>query len=244
MSEQEHQAGNNRPYTHRIRSFVVRGGKITPSQQRALTELLPRYQLTSDTPFQAREVFGNDHPVWLDIGFGNGESLIHAALNYPQVNLVGIEVHPPGVGHVLLEMEKHGLENIRLYQEDAVEVLEKAFADESLDAVHIFFPDPWHKKRHHKRRLIRPDFVALLEKKIRHGGRLHLATDWLPYAEAMHEVLQQFPAFKNQAAAGGEPPLSSARPPWRPITKFERRGQKLGHNSHDLIYTLEKPVKA
>jgi tRNA (guanine-N7-)-methyltransferase len=228
---------NSKPFTHRIRSFVVRGGKITPSQQRALQELLPKYQLESDQPFEVERVFGNKQPVWLDIGFGNGESLLHAARHYPEVNLVGIEVHPPGVGHLLLEMEKNGLENIRLYQEDAVEVLEKAFADESLDAVHIFFPDPWHKKRHHKRRLIRPDFVALLEKKIRPGGRLHLATDWAPYAEAMHAVMEQFPAFKNQAAAAGEPPLSSARPPWRPVTKFERRGQKLGHKSHDLIYT-------
>ncbi len=228
---------NSKPYTHRIRSFVVRGGKITPSQQRALQELLPKYQLESDQPFDVERVFGNRQPVWLDIGFGNGESLLHVARHYPEVNLVGIEVHPPGVGHLLLEMGKNGLENIRLYQEDAVEVLEKAFADESLDAVHIFFPDPWHKKRHHKRRLIRPDFVALLEKKIRPGGRLHLATDWAPYAEAMHAVMEQFPAFKNQAAAAGEPPLSSARPPWRPVTKFERRGQKLGHKSHDLIYT-------
>ncbi len=229
-----------RPYTHRIRSFVIRGGKITPSQQRALHELLPRVRLDSGTPFCARKVFGNDDPVWMDIGFGNGESLIHAAQHYPDVNLVGIEVHPPGVGHLLLAMEKYGLDNIRLYQEDAVDVLENSFARNSLDAVHIYFPDPWHKKRHHKRRLIQPEFIALLEQKIRPGGRLHLATDWKPYAEAMHEVMQQFPAFENQAVASGLEPLAAPRPPWRPVTKFERRGQRLGHHSHDLIYTLHK----
>ncbi len=234
-------SANKPPYTHRIRSFVVRGGKITPSQQRALDELLPRYRLISNTPFCAASIFGNDNPVWLDIGFGNGESLIHAAQNYPHINLVGIEVHPPGVGHTLLETERRGLKNIRIYQEDAVDVLEKSFTDNALSAVHIFFPDPWHKKRHHKRRLIRPEFIALLTTKIRPGGRLHLATDWRPYAEAMHEVMEQFPEFKNQAVAAGLPPLSAVRPPWRPITKFERRGQRLGHSSHDLIYTLNKP---
>ena len=221
---------------HKIRSFVMRAGKLTSGQKRAVDELLPQLQLDEVKTFNKQEIFSNNNPVWMDIGFGNGESLIHAAQLYPDVNFIGIEVHTPGVGHLLLNIEKLGLKNIRIYHSDSVEVITKCFEENTLDAIHIYFPDPWHKKRHHKRRLVNESFMKLISKKLKNDGRLHLATDWQNYAEQMLEVIGQFPQFVNTSLNGG----FIERPDWRPITKFERRGFKLGHQSFDLVYRITK----
>ena len=215
-----------------IRSFVLRQGKMTTGQRKAVEDLLPKYAI-DPIPEQLvfSEIFGNDNPVWLDIGFGNGESIIHAAQIYPEVNFLGIEVHLPGVGHLLIECEKLGLKNVKVIRNDAVDMMTKHMSDDSLDAVHVYFPDPWHKKRHHKRRIINPEFLALTTDKLKTGGRLHYASDWEPYAIEVKELLANTATFKNKKDNGG----FSNRPDWRPITKFERRGQKLNHGSYDLI---------
>ncbi len=215
-----------------IRSFVLRKGKMTTGQRKAVEELLPKYAIdpVPDT-LDFSSLFGNDNPVWLDIGFGNGESIIHAAQQHPDVNFLGIEVHLPGVGHLLIECEKLGLDNVRIIRNDAVDMMNKHMSDGCLDAVHVYFPDPWHKKRHHKRRIINPDFLALTASKLKQGGRLHYASDWEPYAIEVKELINQTPAFKNSQADGD----FVDRPEWRPVTKFERRGQKLDHGSYDLI---------
>ncbi|WP_154222279.1 tRNA (guanosine(46)-N7)-methyltransferase TrmB [Marinicella rhabdoformis] len=215
-----------------IRSFVLRKGKMTTGQRKAVEELLPQYAI-DPVPKQLNfhTIFGNDNPVWLDIGFGNGESIIHAAQIYPDVNFLGIEVHLPGVGHLLIESEKLGLNNVKIIRNDAVDMMTKHMSNDSLDAVHVYFPDPWHKKRHHKRRIINPEFLALTTDKLKTGGRLHYASDWEPYAIEVKELLSVTNTFKNTQADGG----FSDRPEWRPVTKFERRGQKLNHGSYDLI---------
>ncbi len=223
---------------HRIRSFVVRAGRMTDAQRRALERLWPRYGL--DLPVLADGAatldldvaFGRTAPRVLEIGFGNGETLAALAAAHPERDHLGIEVHRPGVGHLLRLAEQQQLTNLRVICHDAVEVLERHLAPASLDEVLILFADPWHKKRHHKRRLIQPPFVALLASRLRAGGRLHLATDWQPYAEQMLEVLGASPQFANEAAAGGFAP----RPPWRQPTRFERRGARLGHGVWDLSY--------
>ncbi len=216
----------------RIRSFVRREGRITPGQQRALQECWPRYGLEADARLDLAQVFGRDAPRTLEIGFGNGASLATMAAQQPQHDFIGIEVHRPGVGHLLQLIEEQGLGNLRLMREDAVQVLQHCIADDSLDRVLLFFPDPWHKKRHHKRRIVQPDFIELLASKIRHGGRLHMATDWEDYAQHMVEVMSGSTAFRNCAASGAFVP----RPEYRPVTKFEQRGQRLGHGVWDLLY--------
>ena len=216
----------------RIRSFVRREGRITPGQQRALQECWPRYGLEADARLDLAQVFGRDAPRTLEIGFGNGASLATMAAQQPQHDFIGIEVHRPGVGHLLQLIEEQGLGNVRLMREDAVQVLQHCIADDSLDRVLLFFPDPWHKKRHHKRRIVQPDFIELLASKIRHGGRLHMATDWEDYAQHMVEVMSGSTAFRNCAASGAFVP----RPEYRPVTKFEQRGQRLGHGVWDLLY--------
>lgn len=217
-----------------IRSFVLRKGKMTTGQRKAVESLMPEYAID---PLPASldfvTIFGNNNPVWLDIGFGNGESIIHAAQAYPEVNFLGIEVHLPGIGHLLIECEKLGLKNVRIIRNDAVDVLTKHITDDQLSAIHVYFPDPWHKKRHHKRRIINPDFLALAAQKLKQGGRLHYASDWQPYAEEVQELMAETPTFQNTEADNA----FAARPNWRPITKFERRGQRLEHNSYDLIMT-------
>jgi len=229
MSDPEH---NTDQHTRRIRSFVRREGRLTPGQQRALDELWPRYGLASDTSLVAADAFGRSAPLTLEIGFGNGASLATMATQDPDSNYVGIEVHRPGVGHLLKQIETEGLENVRIYCHDAVEILHHCIDDHSLDRVLLFFPDPWHKKRHHKRRIVQPDFIELLAGKIRHGGRLHMATDWEDYAQHMVEVMSGSTAFRNCAASGAFVP----RPEYRPVTKFEQRGQRLGHGVWDLLY--------
>ena len=227
-----------KPYTatsgpRAIRSFVLRQGRFTPAQQRAFDELWPRFGLDyigSLRDFD--EVFGRSAPRVLEIGFGNGDALRFAAAQDPDRDYIGIEVHAPGVGRLLNALDADDASHVRLYHHDAVEVLRKEIADASLDEVRIYFPDPWHKKRHNKRRLIQPEFAALLVSKLRVGGRLHAATDWQDYAEQMWEVLDATPGLTNRAGPRGHVP----RPDWRPQTHFETRGQKIGHGVWDLVY--------
>ena len=222
------------PKRHRaIRSFVLREGRLTPGQERAFRELWPAWGVDFDAhrPLDPRTLFCNDNPVWLEIGFGNGESLAAYAQNNPDINYLGIEVHGPGVGHLLLRIEELGLTNLRIMKHDAVEVL-AALPDASLDGVMLFFPDPWHKKKLHKRRILQPAFVAQLARLIKPGGIFHAATDWENYAEHMMEVLGASQEFENTAGEG----LFAARPGTRPLTKFEQRGHRLGHGVRDLIF--------
>jgi tRNA (guanine-N7-)-methyltransferase len=214
-----------------IRSYVLRAGRIGPGQQRALDELGPRFVL----PFRAQpldpvQAFGRDAPLVLEIGFGMGDATAQVAAAMPDTDFIGIEVHAPGVGALLKRIGELGLSNLRLVQHDAVEVLERMIAPASLAGVHIWFPDPWPKKRHHKRRLIQPDFVARLAGRMAPGAYLHCATDWQPYAQQMLEVLSAEPMLRNTAAG------FAAKPDWRPRTKFEARGLKLGHGVWDLLF--------
>lgn len=221
--------------THRqrpIRSFVRRQGRITLAQNAALENLWPVFGLDPGLAFNPREAFGREAPVALEIGFGNGESLAQMAAAAPEKDFLGIEVHRPGVGHLLLRVQELGLRNVRVYCADAVEILRERIAENSLDGIQVFFPDPWHKKRHHKRRLINHEFVALLADRLKPGGVLHCATDWEHYAEQMLEVLEAAPGLRNLAGQGN----FSERPAYRPLTKFETRGQRLGHGVWDLLF--------
>ena len=216
-----------------IRSFVLRQGRVTPAQQRAFETHWSRYGVEYEgrvRDFDA--LFGRRAPLVVEIGFGNGEQLHFAAANEPAANHVGIEVHGPGVGRLLNAVANDALENVRVYRHDAVEVLQHEVADGSLDAVRIYFPDPWPKTRHHKRRLVQPAFAALVSQKLRHGGLLHLATDWQDYAGHMLAVLDANASLRNRAGSGG----FVERPPWRRETHFERRGRRLGHGVWDLVY--------
>ena len=182
---------------HKIRSFVMRAGKLTNGQKRALDELLPQFLLDETKTFNQQTSFKNNNPLYLDIGFGNGESLIHIAKMHPEINFIGMEVHAPGVGHLLLNIEKYQLTNIKIYQFDGVEVLKDCFTENIIDAIHIYFPDPWHKKRHHKRRLIQTEFIQLISAKLKNQARLHIATDWQEYALHIQEVFAQFSQYQN-----------------------------------------------
>jgi tRNA (guanine-N7-)-methyltransferase len=216
-----------------IRSYVVRAGRMTVGQQKALEELWPRYGIaTGNAPLDLPQLFGRAAPVSLEIGFGNGDNLAALATAHPERDFIGIEVHPPGVGHLLHKTAAAGLTNLRVIQQDAVEVLEQRIAQASLDAVLVLFPDPWHKKRHHKRRLISEGFAALAASRLAAGGTLQLATDWEPYAQWMLEVLNKTPGLANLAEDGRYVP----RNPGRIRTRFEARGERLGHVVHDLCY--------
>ena len=216
-----------------IRSFVLRQGRLTPSQERAFEQHWARYGLEpAGTPCDFDAVFGRQADRVVEIGFGNGQALHFASGNEPQRDFIGIEVHRPGVGRLLNALAEDGADNVRVYNHDAVEVLERDIADASLAEIRIWFPDPWHKKRHSKRRLIQPAFARLLARKRAPGGLLHLATDWEPYAEHMWDVLDALPEFENRAGERGYFP----RPSWRPETHFERRGLRLGHGVWDLLY--------
>lgn len=206
---------------------------MTAGQQRAMDELLPRYSVgTAEDCVDFAELFGNRRPVILEIGFGNGDATWQMALKYPLENFIGVEVHPPGVGHLLLKLEEHGIHNVRIACEDGVEFLRHRIAASSLEGFRLYFPDPWPKKRHHKRRIVQPAFVRLLAEKMAAGGIVHLATDWQNYAEHMLEVLQQDSAFENLSETGDY----CTRPAWRPLTKYEKRGQRLGHEVFDLLF--------
>jgi tRNA (guanine-N7-)-methyltransferase len=221
------------PGQRQVRSFVLRQGRLTAGQQRALDEQWPRFGLDyAGAPRDFAAAFGRAAPLVVEIGFGNGEQLLFATENEPQKNLVGIEVHAPGVGRLLHGAAEIDAKHLRVYCHDAVEVLNHDIADGTLDEVRIYFPDPWHKKRHHKRRLVQPAFVALLARKLKLGGLLHLATDWEDYARQMVEVCDAEPLLRNRAGAGG----SVERPQWRRQTHFETRGLKLGHGVWDLLF--------
>jgi len=220
-----------------MRSFVLRGGRLTEGQKRALAELWPRFGIEGGGEvLDFRQLFGNPGPVILDIGFGNGESTWQMARDRPDENYLGVEVHRPGVGHLLLKIEEHQLENIRIACADAVEFLLLRVADDSLGGASLYFPDPWPKKRHHKRRIVQPGFVSLLADKLAPGGVWHMATDWNPYAEHMLTVMASCSRFENLSDSGDYCP----RPPWRAVTRYEHRGRKLGHPVHDLIFRKQE----
>ena len=227
-------SATERPALRRaIRSFVQRTGRITPAQERALTELWPRFGIDyAGQPLDLPALFGRAAPCTLEIGFGDGELLVELARSHPERNFLGIEVHTPGVGHCLLAAATAELANLKVIRHDAAEVLDRSIASGALDEVLVYFADPWPKKRHHKRRLIQPEFVTLLADRIVAGGRLRLATDWQPYADWMLVVLVASPEFANSA----HPEHYVPRPAARPVTKFERRGARLGHGVRDLDF--------
>jgi len=216
-----------------IRSFVMRGGRVTEAQQRALDSLWPRYGIAfQPAPLDFAAVFGRAAPVTIEIGFGNGDNLAAQAAVHPERHYLGIEVHRPGVGRLLLGLEERLLPNVRVICHDAVEVLAQQVAPQSLDEVLILFPDPWPKKRHHKRRLVQAAFVELVTERLRIGGVLHFATDWQPYAAAALEVLSANPRLRNLAQDGAFVPRPTERAP----SRFEKRGERLGHDVWDLAF--------
>ena len=221
------------PHDRRIRSFVLRQGRITSAQQRAFDAHWHRYGLEfTGAPRDFGAAFARIAPLVIEIGFGNGEQLLHAAQAEPERDFIGVEVHRPGVGRLLNALADADVANARIYQHDAVEVLEREIAPSALDEVRIYFPDPWPKKRHQKRRLIQPEFVALVAARVARGGRLHLATDWADYAEHMQNVLDNAPGWRRHAQHA----QAASRPSWRTDTHFERRGMRLGHGVWDLVY--------
>ena len=221
------------PSNYRIKSFVIRAGRMTESQQKGWSSVFPEHGFTlSERRFDWDRSFAVAGRRVLEIGFGMGDSLVAMADQNPQDRYLGIEVHRPGVGKLLSEVDKRAIKNLKVFAEDAVQVLEEAIPQESIDLLQIFFPDPWHKKRHHKRRLIQPDFVELLVSRLSPAGYLHLATDWQPYAEHMMDVLSANALLLNTAGQNEYIP----RPESRPETKFERRGHRLGHGVWDLLF--------
>lgn len=215
-----------------IRSFVRREGRITVAQQRALETLWPRFGITPGTAkLDLDVIFGRRAPRILEIGFGMGDALLACASTHPEIDYLGIEVHRPGIGSVLRKLDELNLNNVRIIDGDALEALRWHLPDASLDAIHVFFPDPWPKKRHHKRRLVQPEFMTLAHAKLKLGGRLHFATDWESYAQHMLEVVNATPQFRNVADTGSFA-IACVN---RPETKFERRGRALGHGVWDLI---------
>ena len=220
-------------HLRRIRSFVLREGRMTPAQQRAFDTLWSRFGIDySGTAQDLDAMFRRHAPRVMEIGFGNGEALAWASEHDLVRDFIGVEVHGPGVGRVMNSLAARDAGNVHLYRHDAVEVLEHEIAAAALAEVRIWFPDPWHKKRHHKRRLIQPGFVALLASRIAPGGLLHLATDWQEYAEHMLEVMEAAPDWQNVSGPG----QYTTKPAWRVETHFERRGLKLGHGVWDLLY--------
>ncbi len=221
------------PHKRTIRSFVRREGRMTVGQKKAYESLWPQFGLDPEQKLATIHTpFGQTAPVVLEIGFGMGDSLAQQAIAQPQHHYIGVEVHRPGVGHLLSLIATHELNNIRIYCADAVEVLKHCIPDNSLDAVQIFFPDPWPKKRHHKRRLVQIPMVNLIISKLKSGGTLHLATDWENYAEHMLDTLNACPQLLNTSTSG---PYVE-RPASRPLTKFESRGKRLGHGVWDLVF--------
>lgn len=210
-----------------IKSFVLRAGRLTTGQQRALKELWPRFGIeVPDKPINLPDLFGRDAPVVMEIGFGNGDNLVDMAVADPQQNYLGVEVHEPGVGHCLLRIEATGADNVRIIRHDAVEVLRDWLPDNCLARINLFFPDPWHKKRHHKRRIVQADFVRLLAQKLQPGGIFHVATDWPDYAEHIAEIMAASSEFRALGVAPAD----------RHITRFDTRGQKLGHNNWERAW--------
>ncbi len=220
----------------KIKSFVLRAGRMTTGQQRGWDVVFPKQGLKLENNLLDLEAtFGRKAPLVVEIGFGMGLSLIEMAGNEPDKNFIGIEVHRPGVGSLMNEADKAGLSNLRAYCDDAVEVLKKCIPDNSISRMQIYFPDPWHKKRHNKRRLVQPAFISTIFPKMKTGGVLHMATDWENYAEQMMEVMSAAEGWNNQMGESQYAP----RPDYRPETKFERRGHRLGHGVWDLLFEKE-----
>ncbi|XXN62615.1 tRNA (guanosine(46)-N7)-methyltransferase TrmB [Enterobacter ludwigii] len=227
---------NGRPL-RRIRSFVRRQGRLTKGQQLALDNLWPEMGVEfQQEPLDLVTLFGREAPVVLEIGFGMGASLVTMAQNNPHQNFLGLEVHAPGVGACLASAKEAGVENLRVMCHDAVEVLQKMIPDNSLRMVQLFFPDPWHKARHNKRRIVQVPFAELVMRKLKLGGVFHMATDWEAYAEHMLDVMSSIDGYKNQSESNNYVP----RPETRPLTKFEQRGQRLGHGVWDLMFERVK----
>lgn len=214
-----------------IRSFVLRQGRVSNAQRRAYETLMPKYGIPfADSLLDLEQIFGRSAPKFLEIGFGMGETTVTIAKDHPQYDYLAIDVHTPGVGSLLKQIDESGLVNVRVIQHDAVEVLQRVLPSDCLDGVHIFFPDPWPKARHHKRRLIQPEFIALLCRHLKRGGYIHAATDWEDYAAQILEVLSSESQLANTAID------HAPRPESRPLTKFEQRGLRLGHGVWDLVF--------
>lgn len=241
MTEQQ---PSGRLTSRSIRSFVIRNGRLTKAQAAAMQNLLPRIGITynensvldfstlfSDAESQSKTL-AQPKPVWLEIGFGNGDALVDMASRYPDTNFIGVEVHEPGVGQALMGIESMSLSNARIVQHDAMEVLANMIPDSSLERVLLFFPDPWRKKRHFKRRIVQTEFIELVADKLSDGGILHCATDWEDYAYWMVEKIGACERLHNQSENGD----FSVKPEWRTHTRFEKRGERLGHNVFDLLY--------
>ncbi|MCK5664982.1 MAG: tRNA (guanosine(46)-N7)-methyltransferase TrmB [Thiotrichaceae bacterium] len=215
-----------------VRSFVLRQGRLTRGQEQAIELVWPVYGIErNESELELESLFKRSAPVTLEIGFGDGVSLAEMAKSAPERDFIGIEVHRPGVGRLLHLIDEQGLSNVRVMDDDAVEIIKNRIPEQSLDRVQLFFPDPWHKKRHNKRRIVQPEFVSLIASRLKVGGVFHLATDWEPYAEHMAEVMEASTEFTSLA----DSPYS-LKPESRPTTKFERRGLKLGHGVWDLLY--------
>jgi tRNA (guanine-N7-)-methyltransferase len=224
------------PYMRVIKSYVLRAGRTGPGQARAYAEFGPKFLLSYEAkPLNVTEAFGRTAPLFMEIGFGMGGATAHIAQVRPQDDFICCEVHEPGVGALLKLVGEGGISNIRIFRHDAVEVLDNMLSEGSLDGIHVFFPDPWHKSRHHKRRLIQTPFVNRLARHLKVGGYLHLATDWEPYAEQMNAVLVAESLLENTATSPGVHGCAP-KPDYRPLTKFENRGIKLGHGVWDLVY--------
>ncbi|ODC04709.1 tRNA (guanosine(46)-N7)-methyltransferase TrmB [Terasakiispira papahanaumokuakeensis] len=231
--EKAFERADNAIHDKRIRSYVLRQGRMTAAQQRGIDNFWPQFGLSlAQGPMDQQQVFGREAPLVVEIGFGMGASLLAQAMAMPDHDFIGIEVHQPGVGKLLQEVGDHGLTNVRVYQDDAVEVLNQCIPAGTVELLQLFFPDPWTKKKHHKRRIVQPPFVQTIRQSLKIGGRFHMATDWGGYAEHMRDVMDAAEGFTNTAEQGDYVP----RPESRPLTKFEQRGEKLGHDVWDLIY--------
>jgi len=238
MTEKTHktleQAEQEGMYIRKVRSFVKREGRLTKAQERALNDHWQTMGLNhSDGLIDANTLFGNDQAVVLEIGFGMGKSLVEMAKAAPELNFIGVEVHKPGVGACIALAIEEGVENLKVFEHDAIEVLADCIPDNSLTTVQLFFPDPWHKKKHHKRRIVQADFVEAIRAKLKVGGVFHMATDWENYAECMLADMQTAQGYTNLSATNDYVP----RPDSRPLTKFENRGQRLGHGVWDLQFS-------
>jgi len=222
---------DKKPHHRPIRSYVIRAGRMTTAQQRGIDELLPVYGIEAgDQPIDFEQVFSRIAPVFLEIGFGMGQSLLEMARSHPQFNFLGLEVHQPGVGGLLHQVDTLGLKNLRVINQDATEILQQCISPQSLYGLNLYFPDPWHKKKHNKRRIVKNEFVSHVAAALKPDGLFHIATDWDDYAEHIIQVMQQTTAFKNVSAAD----FSDRNK--RPISKYEQRALRLGHRIYDMLY--------
>lgn len=232
---QEQNTDTQEPIARRtIRSFVVRGGRMTEGQQKNYEVNWAQFGLNLvDGRIDYATVFGRESDVVIEVGFGMGASLVEMAKNAPEKDFIGIEVHPPGVAKLMMLAKEEGINNLRVYCDDAIEVMANCLPEKTASAFQLFFPDPWHKKKHNKRRIVQPLFAEQVANVLKTGGVFHMATDWQPYAEHMMEVMEEQTLYDNAAGKGCYHP----RPEWRPLTKFEQRGERLGHGVWDLIYS-------